>query len=302
MQQSDRAGLLYALAGFSTLSIGDAIIKGMPGAWPAPAMAATRYVAGTLLLIVLLARSEGFAALRLPRDRLHWLRGTAISISAVGMFLAVWIMPLAEATTIVFTQPIITAVLAALILGERARLSTWLATLVAFGGVFLVLQPSFETAGWGALLPLISATGMAVTIIANRKVTGRASVLAMQYYMSVTAMLFLLVATLAMHLAGPDSFRVTMPQWSVVARCMFIGLTATLAQWLIFMGTVKAGAGTVAPMTYGQLLMASALGFVFFGDQPDGPAMAGAAVIIGAGLYLWHEGRVRARPEIPRPN
>ena len=86
-------------------------------------------------------------------------------------------------------------------------LSTWLATLVAFGGVFLVLRPNFETAGWGVLLPVMSAAGMAVTIIANRKVTGRASVLAMQYYMSVTAMLFLLVATSAAHFSGLENFR-----------------------------------------------------------------------------------------------
>ncbi len=295
MQQSDRAGLLYALAGFSTLSIGDAIIKGMAGAWPAPAMAATRYVVGTLLLAALLARYEGAAALRLPRDPLQWLRGVAISISAVGMFLAVWIMPLAEATTIVFTQPIITAVLAMVFLGERARLSTWLATLVAFAGVYLVLRPNFETAGWGVLLPVLSAAGMAVTIIANRKVTGRASVLAMQYYMSVTAMLFLLVATAAAHFAGLEDFRLDRPEWSVVARCVFIGMTATLAQWLIFMGTVKAGAGTVAPMTYGQLLMAVALGWMFFGDRPDLAALAGAAIIIGSGLFLWWRGRVADR-------
>jgi drug/metabolite transporter (DMT)-like permease len=295
MQQSDRAGLLYALAGFCTLSIGDAIIKGMAGAWPAPAMAATRYVAGTLLLAALLARYEGVAALRLPRDPLHWLRGIAISISAVGMFLAVWVMPLAEATTIVFTQPIITAVLAMAFLGERARLSTWLATLVAFAGVYLVLRPNFDTAGWGVLLPVLSAAGMAVTIIANRKVTGRASVLAMQYYMSVTAMLFLLVATAAAHFSGLEDFRMHSPDWTVVARCVFIGMTATLAQWLIFMGTVKAGAGTVAPMTYGQLLMAVVLGWIFFGDRPDLTALAGGAVIIGSGLFLWWRGRVNDR-------
>jgi len=292
VHQSDRAGLLYALAGFCTLSIGDAIIKGMAGAWPAPAMAATRYVAGTLLLAALLARYEGRAALRLPRDPLQWLRGVTISVSAVGMFLAVWIMPLAEATTIVFTQPIITAVLAMLFLGERARLSTWLATLVAFAGVYLVLRPNFDTAGWGVLLPVLSAAGMAVTIIANRKVTGRASVLAMQYYMSVTAMLFLLVATAAAHFSGLEDFRMHSPDWTVVARCVFIGMTATLAQWLIFMGTVKAGAGTVAPMTYGQLLMAVALGGIFFGDKPDVTALAGGAVIIGSGLFLWWRGRV----------
>ena len=258
-------------------------------------MAATRYVAGTLLLAVLLARSEGVRALRLPRDALQWVRGVAISVSAVGMFLAVWIMPLAEATTIIFTQPIITAVLAMVFLGERARLSTWLATLVAFGGVFLVLRPNFETAGWGVLLPLLSAAGMAVTIIANRKVSGRASVLAMQYYMSITAMIFLLGATAAAHLTGVDGFRMHWPHWSVVARCIFIGLTATLAQWMIFMGTVKAGAGTVAPMTYGQLLMAVVLGWVFFGEEPDPTGLSGAAVIIGAGLFLWWRGRVSDR-------
>jgi drug/metabolite transporter (DMT)-like permease len=295
MQQSDRAGLLYALAGFCTLSIGDAIIKGMAGAWPAPAMAATRYVVGTALLMALVARYEGVAALRLPRDPLQWLRGVAISVAAVGMFLAVWIMPLAEATTIVFTQPIITAVLAMVFLGERARLSTWLATLVAFAGVYLVLRPNFETAGWGVLLPVLSAAGMAVTIIANRKVAGRASVLAMQYYMSVTAMLFLLVASAGAHLTGIEGFRHHWPEWSVVARCAFVGVTATLAQWLIFMGTVKAGAGTVAPMTYGQLLMAVALGWIFFGDRPDLTALAGAVVIIGSGLFLWWRGRVNDR-------
>jgi drug/metabolite transporter (DMT)-like permease len=295
MQQSDRAGLIYALAGFCTLSLGDAIIKGMAGAWPAPAMAATRYIAGTLLLAILLARSEGMAALRLPRDALQWVRGVAISLSAVGMFLAVWLMPLAEATTIAFTQPMITAILAMIVLGERARLSTWLATLVAFAGVFLVLRPNFDTAGWGVLFPLMGAVGMAVTIIANRKVHGRASILAMQYYMSVTAMLFLVVATAAGHLSGLDNFRMHWPEWTVVARCAFIGLTATLAQWLIYMGTTRAGAGTVAPMTYGQLLMATVLGAMFFGDWPDLAALGGAAVIIGAGLFLWWRGRVADR-------
>lgn len=298
MQQSDKAGLLYALAGFCTLSIGDAIIKGMAGEWPAPAMALTRYIVGTMLLAFLLARKDGLNALALPKDKLQWVRGVAISCSAIGMFLAVWIMPLAEATTIAFTQPMITAVLAMLLLGERARASTWIATFAAFVGVFIVLRPNFESAGWGVLFPLIGATGMAITIIANRASHGRASILAMQYYMSVTAMIFLLGVTLVGHFSGVENFTVNMPHWSVVARCAFIGLSATLAQYLIFMGTVRAGAGTIAPMTYGQLLMAVALGAIFFGDLPDALALLGAAIIIGAGLYLWNDTRRRAaRPQ-----
>jgi drug/metabolite transporter (DMT)-like permease len=293
MQQSDRAGLAFALAGFCTLSIGDAIVKGMAGLWPAPAIAATRYLVGSIVLAAMLYRAEGPSALRLPRDPVQWVRGVAISCSAMGMFLAVWLMPLATATTIFFTQPMITAVLATVLLGERARPSTWIATVAAFGGVFLALRPNFATAGWGVLFPVMGATGMSVTIIANRVATGRASHLALQYYMSATAMIFLILATLAMHFLGPANFHVEAPDWTVIARCALIGLTATLAQWLIFMGTVKAGAGTIAPMTYGQLLMATLFGYLFFGDHPDALSFLGAAIIVGAGLYLWWTGRTK---------
>lgn len=294
MQHDEKAGLLWVLAGFSTLSIGDAIVKGMPGEWAAPAMVLTRYVVGTLALGLLLVHRQGMAALALPRDGLQWLRGVAISLSAIGMFMAVWIMPLAEATTIAFTQPMITAILAILFLGEKPRPATWIASAMAFAGVVIVLRPNFDSAGWGVLLPLLGASGMAVTIIANRAVSGRASILAMQYYMSVTAMIFLALAVPLGHFGGIEPFRLDWPHWSVVARCAFIGISASFAQWFIFMGTVKAGAGTVAPMTYGQLLAAGLFGWVFFGEAPEPVALLGAAIIIGAGLYLWNDTRRRA--------
>lgn len=300
MQNSERAGLLFVLAGFSTLSIGDAIVKSMAGMWPATAMAGLRYVVGTAFLAALLARREGFSALALPRSGVQWVRGVAISCSAMGMFLAVWIMPLAEATTIAFTQPMITALLAMVLLREPSRPSTWISTLIAFVGVVIVLRPNFEEVGWGVLLPLVGATGMAVTIIANRASRSHASVLALQYYMSVTALIFLGTVTLAGHLSGVEGFHVGWPHWSVLAKCAFIGLSATLAQYLIFMGTVKAGPATVAPMTFGQLLMAVALGWTFFGEAPDPIAMLGAVIIVGAGLYLWYSSRAPKVEEIVR--
>lgn len=293
MKHQERSGLLWALAGFCTLSIGDAIVKGMAGEWPAPMMVLVRYIVGSIALGGLLAWKEGWQALKPPPMGLQWLRGAAISCSAIGMFMAVWIMPLAEATTIAFTQPMITAVLGMLFLREPARPSTWIATLIAFLGVLIVLRPGFNDAGWGVLFPLLGATGMAVTIIANRAVMGRASVLAMQYYMSITALVFLTFVVLAGHFSGIERFHVGVPDWTVVARCAFIGISASFAQWFIFMGTVRAGASTVSPMTYGQLLMAVLFGWLFFDDHPDGVSLLGALVIIGAGLYLWWNGRTR---------
>src|SRR5690606_29548193 len=96
---SDRAGLLYALAGFSMLSVGDAIIKGMAGMWPPSAMAATRYVFAAIGLAAILRAREGRGALwPMPRAGIQWVRGLSVGVATTAMFTAVWLMPLAEAT------------------------------------------------------------------------------------------------------------------------------------------------------------------------------------------------------------
>jgi drug/metabolite transporter (DMT)-like permease len=294
MEQSDRAGLIYALAGFCTLSIGDAIIKGMAEMWPPTAMATTRYVLGAMGLTAILVARQGWKPVfAMPRPGLQWLRGLSVAVATISIFTAVWLMPLAEATTITFTQPMITALLAALFLGERLRPAAIVATLVAFAGVVVVLRPNFAEIGLAALLPLVTAASMAMLMIANRAAAGVAGVLAMQVYISITASVLLIVATAIGHFSGVERFEMHWPAWHVFARCAFIAFSASVAHWLIYVGTTKAGAATVAPMTYGQLLAAVLLGWVFFDEAPDLIALAGAAVIVGSGLYLWHLGRKR---------
>ena len=103
----------------------------------------------------------------------------------------------------------------------------------------------------------------------------------------------LLAIALVGHLSGMERLYIGMPHWSVVARCVFVACTASMAHWLIFLGTTRAGAATVAPMTYVQLIVATLLGWLLFGDRPDLIAMIGAAIIVGAGLYLWYAARRR---------
>lgn len=297
MQQSDRAGLLYALAGFALLSLGDAIIKGMAGLWPPTAMAAARYVIAAVALSAMLAAKQGRGALwPMPRAGLQWWRGAGVALASVAMFTAVWLMPLAEATAISFTQPMLTALLAVPLLGERLRPAAIAATCLAFAGVIVVLRPNFAEIGLAALLPLLSALGMAVLMIANRAAAGAGSALAMQAYVAITGTVLLLLATVIGHFSGIERFAMHWPQWDVLARCGFIACSATLAHWLIYNGTMRAGAATVAPMTYVQLLAAVVLGWVFFGELPDAIAMAGAGIIVAAGLWLWYLGRARIAP------
>ena len=292
LPQSDRAGLLYALAGFCLLTIGDAIIKGVDGAWPPTATASLRYVIGAVALTVLLVAKEGLAPLRhIPDLRFQWLRGAAVGFATISFFAGIWLMPLTEAIAIVFTQPMITAFLAAAFLGERLRMSTIIATIIAFVGVLIILRPNFALIGWAALLPLGASVGMSVLMTANRAVAGRGSALAMQAYVAIFAAIVLVVVTTAGWVSGMPNLALSAPSGDVVLRCAMVAVTASTAHFLIYKATELAGAGTIAPMTYGQLIMASVLGYLFFQEIPDRETMLGAAIIVGSGLWLWVSGR-----------
>lgn len=292
MRQNDSHGLLFALCGFALLSVGDAVIKSIAGAWPGTAVALTRYAIGVALLGTLLWRRDGRSGFRLTRWRWHMLRGFGVAMATVGFFSALFVMPLAEATSISFTSPILTAILAAAILGERLRPISLVTMLLAFVGVVIVLRPTFAELGLVALLPLLAALGMSLLMLGNRAVAGSGSPLAMQFAVAALALPVLVAVNLAGHFSGLPQYRVGLPDWTIVARCALVACTASAAHWLIYLGTERTGAARVAPMTYVQLLMALVLGWALFGDRPDLIALAGAAVIIAGGLLLWWTGRV----------
>lgn len=293
LQTSERSGLFFAAAGFVLLSTGDAVIKTMAGMWAPTAIAALRYVFGAAGLVTLMLVVEGRGALAVPRPGLQWLRGAGVALATLCFFSALFVMQLAEATAIAFTSPILTALLAPIFLKERSRKETWIATFVAFAGVILILRPNFAELGLAALLPLGAALGMSVLFMANRASAGVASPLAMQAYIAVTAAPLLVLAAFTGWASGMEALAVEWPHWSVVARCAFVAITASCGHWLIYLGTTRAGAATIAPMTYTQLLVAVSLGWLLFGDTPDRVTWAGATIIVGAGLYLWRSGRVR---------
>ena len=290
MPQS-RLGMAQALAGFALLSLGDAVVKTMTDEWPSTGIAALRYALGAAGLAALLLAREGPDRLLPAEPRLHLLRGFAVALATSGFFAALMFMPLAEATAITFTSPMLTALLAGPLLGEKVRARTVLATLVAFAGVLIVLRPGLLTLGWPALLPLLSALGMSLLMIGNRKAAGRASPLAMQAWVALFAAPLLIGIAIAGHLAAGEGLRLGWPDWTVIARCAVVAASASTAHWLIFLGTTRVGAARIAPMTYVQLLVATAVGWLGFGHLPDLATIGGAGIIVGAGIALWQAER-----------
>jgi drug/metabolite transporter (DMT)-like permease len=297
-QPNVRAALLLALSGFATLSIGDALVKTMAGQWPGTAVAMLRYTSAALGLALLVALTEGRKAFRVPKPWLQFGRGAGVSIATICFFLGVMAIPLADATAIQFTSPIITAMLAPVFLKERATGAVWFAMALAFAGVLVVLRPNVLALGAAAFYPLGAAAGMACLMICNRKAAGAASPVAMQFYAAMMAAPILIAATLVFAMIWPSQFEVGAPPASVVIKCLVIACTATVAHLLIYMAAVRASPAIVAPMTYVQLLVAAMLGWLIFGAAPDLSTFAGAALIIGGGLLLW---RSQKPQDIPEP-
>jgi len=288
---SARSSLLYALCGFALLSIGDAVIKSIAGAWPGTAVAALRYSIGAIGLGTLLFLKEGRQGFAMPLPKLQWLRGFSVAMATICFFSSIFLMPLADATAIGFTSPMITAIFSAIFLHERTHATKWIAIFVAFGGVLMIMRPNVMELGWVALLPLAAAMSMAFMIIGNRAVAGTGSPLLMQFLVASLAVPFILGAALIGHFSGVEALHVGVPDWTIIARCTLVAVTASFGHWMLYMATTRASAAEIAPMTYVQLLIAVGLGIILFGDWPDLTSLAGAGIIVASGLILWRGSR-----------
>lgn len=292
-----RAALAIALMGFLSLSVGDAIVKSMAGAWPGTAVSALRYCFGAIGLALFVAVRHGRAGFVMPKPGLQSGRGVAVAFATICFFMGVMAMPLADATAIQFSSPILTALLSPVVLGERTTRATWGATLLAFAGVLVVLRPNLLELGWVALYPLGAAFGMSWLMMLNRKAAGLAPMAVMQFILAAIAAPLLVAAAATLHAFGGASFTIGWPSALVVVKCLAVAFFATLGHTLIYAAATRASAQLVAPMTYVQLLVAAGIGWWLFQERPDFATFGGAALIIAGGLWLWRSQKAPPLPE-----
>jgi drug/metabolite transporter (DMT)-like permease len=280
-------GFLIAMAGFGLLSCGDAVIKSMAGLWPVPAIAALRFSLAVPLLAAIVAMRDGSGGFAVQRPWVQVGRGLMLAASSMLFFLSLFVMPLAEATSIVFVSPVITALLSAVVLKEPMHPRAWLATGLALAGVALVLRPNLAELGALALLPLAAAFFFSGMIVFNRMAAGTGSAMALQWAMVLVAAPAVLIFAVAGDLSGEPGLSVGWPDKSVILRCAIVAVSASAAHWLIFQGTVRSSAADAAQAVYIQLPIALAIDAAIFRHFPDAMALGGAMLIICAGLSMW---------------
>ncbi len=232
------------------------------------------------------ALGPGFASLRTKRVGAHAVR-MSIGLVAMGLnFLAMMLLPLAEATAIGFSVPIFATLLAALVLGEPTGRWRWGAVIVGFLGVLVIVQPgSGHIAVYGGLVAVSAALSTACATIAIRRLGATEAAATTVFWFAVTSLVPLsLVMPFAANHHDP----------STCAVMAVLSLAGGIAQ-LALTGSLRlAPVALVMPMDYSSLLWATLLGWLIFQQVPSQWTWIGAPIVIAAGLViLWREQRLR---------
>ena len=232
------------------------------------------------------------------QPRLQYVRGIFLFVSYTTFMMGLAALPLADIESIRFSGPMMITVLSVFMLGEKVELRRWLALLVGFAGVLLVVQPGSTNFNIGSLFVLISVLFYALTMIFTRKMKAADSSATMAYFSSwvylIAAFIFSpLAATVGEIPNAHPSIAFLFHAWTMPTLLdLFImsGLGLIWAGWMYFITRAysTAQASVIAPFEYASLPINVMWGFLIWHEIPASTTIAGAVLTLLSGLYIFY--------------
>ncbi|MGB3490095.1 MAG: DMT family transporter [Xanthobacteraceae bacterium] len=282
------AGIGLMLVGIWAFSFGDALGKYIVASYPVGQLLFLRAVASLALLSPLIWRSR-HEFMRLERPGLHLLRVVLSTLEVAAFFVAVMYLPLADVITFYLASPIFVTALSALVLREQVGWRRWCAVGVGFCGVLIAMQPSAQTITWPALIALGGSTCFAILMLITRSLRGASdTVLASSQFVGTLVFGAML---LPFGWVTPS-----LPGFGLFALAGAISVGALLC---VNRSLKLAPASVVVPYQYSMIIWAVIFGYVVFSDVPTLATLIGAAIIIGAGFYIFLREQALGRDDTP---
>jgi drug/metabolite transporter (DMT)-like permease len=279
-------GIGLMIAAVAVFGIMDALMKALAATYPPMEIACLRGATSLPFVFATCLVTGRFADLRPRRLHLHGLRAL-VSIAMLWCFVyALSRMSLAHTYAITLSAPLLVVPCAVLLLGERADRHVWAAILIGLGGVLVALNPS--ASGFAALAGLAalgSALCWAIVVVMVRLLASTEKTASMVFWF------LLLLALGAGALAAREWVAIAPGDWTRIA---LLGFAGWAAQHLVTEAFRLAPAATVAPFEYLSIVWGACIDRVVWNVLPGARVLAGAAIVISAGLYLVH--RERSRP------
>ncbi|MBB3993162.1 S-adenosylmethionine uptake transporter [Sulfitobacter undariae] len=324
IQAANRAGpaIAFVLFGVLCISLNDMLIKQLSSGYPLHQIVFFRALIAIMVSCVFLQFEGGWAALRTDQPLLHIARGVLVVIANMSYFVALAVLPLADATALFFAAPLFITLLSIPILGEKVGPLRLGAVLVGFIGVVIMQRPwepseSLEVSRLVLLLPVLSALAYALNQLMTRKLGIKAPASMLSIYIQAT---FLIVSIGFFFVAGDGRFaegstngsvQFLLRAWVWPARedwwvLIGMGVNGALIGYCLSQAYRLADAATVAPFEYVGLPLAVMWGVIIFAELPTWEVWTGIALILSSGLFVFFRERAKAKRitkrAVPRPH
>ncbi len=296
-----KSGAVAAILAVLCFTMNDIVIKMLSGGYALHQIVLIRTIFGLCLLLgVIVPLEGGFRSLATRRPGLHAIRGLCVVLANSTFFLALAVLPYADAAGVFFISPLLITAFGALFLGEKVGLFRWLAVIVGLVGVLIMLNPGGEVR-FALLLPMLAALFYALLHTLTRKIGVADSAAAMSFYIALT---FLVVSSgIGLTFGdgryanqGPEIFHFLFRPWiwppvGDWAWFFLIGMASISGGYFISQAYRTTEASLIAPLEYTALPIAIAADIVIFATWPELRVWAGIALIAGAGLFVFRRER-----------
>ena len=246
-----------------------------------------RNLFGLVVLLPLFLKA-GFGQLRTKRLGYHIIRGAIHSISMISWFIAITLIPLADATALSFVIPIYASVGAILFMGEPSQHQRWVAIALGFIGMLVILRPGFSEISLGSILVVGAGVALAISKLMVKSLARTDTSVTIVFFMS------LMVTIISFF---PALFFWKWPPIDLWFWLLLLGMGGSFAH-VVQTHAYRVGEMTVVePMSYFRLIWAAAFGYLLFGEVPGFWTWIGTAIIvIGALLLTQHESTKKIDP------
>jgi drug/metabolite transporter (DMT)-like permease len=284
------AGIALVIAAYLMFTVIDSCAKWLSqSGMPVGEVVFVRYAGQLILVSAFFLPTRGRELVRTRRPWLEVVRGLCLLLSTAFNFTAILFLPLTVTSSIMFTVPLLICALSIPILGESVGWRRWLAIVIGFVGILIVVQPGTAAFHPAAILSLASSLSAAFYYLLTRKLAGVDSVTTQQFYAALVATICVLPFVIG---SGQWTWPTDGAGWLAFIA---IGSAALLGHQFVTTAHRFAPASVLAPFGYVQIIFMTASSWLIFGQPPDVWIYVGEPIVIASGLYIWLRERQLSR-------
>ena len=289
--------IYYLIAGVTVFSLQDVIIKWISGKYPVNEIVLIRSCFAIIPILFIAHLEGGVQLLRTTNLWGHIIRSFFMFCAYICFYLSLAALPLAETVSLFFSAPIFITILSAIFLGEKVEIRSWIAVLVGFLGVIIMLRPDFKMIDPAALLAILTAFLYAIASIITRRLGRTENGVSMAFYLTVTYIIFSTIFTIALNNIAVTqtihpSLNFLLREWRLPSQgdlflFTIIGLIAAAGFYFLSQAYRLAQPSSIASFEYIAVPLSVIWGYLFFKDILEFQSVAGMILIVASGLYIF---------------